>query len=218
MRTRTFFLSLIVHALMITAAIVVPIVATDEMPELRETTKFIAVIPDVPTIPPASTVAPPSQTASVNPSAAPLVEPTTIGAEPAFVPIEVPLGDGLIVGGGDVADAIIQPPPVALTPAAPPAPVAPVRIGGGIRAPQKVHHVAPEYPAIARSARVSGIVILEAVLGEDGAVRDVRVLRSVPLLDSAAVDAVRQWRFTPTLLNGEPVPVVMTVTVAFNLN
>jgi protein TonB len=81
----------------------------------------------------------------------------------------------------------------------------------------KVADVAPAYPPIARAARVEGIVILEAVIGEDGAVRDVRVLRSIPLLDAAATEAVRQWRFTPTLLNGQPVPVVMTVTVAFRL-
>ena len=93
-----------------------------------------------------------------------------------------------------------------------------MRVGGVIRSPQKTRHVAPEYPAIARSARVSGIVILEAVLGEDGSVRDVKVLRSKPLLDGAAIDAVRQWRFTPTLLNGVPVPVIMTITVAFNLH
>jgi protein TonB len=55
------------------------------------------------------------------------------------------------------------------------------------------------------------------VIAEDGSVRDVRVLRSKPLLDEAAMDAVRQWRFTPTRLNGEPVPVVMTVTVSFSL-
>jgi protein TonB len=55
------------------------------------------------------------------------------------------------------------------------------------------------------------------VIAEDGSVRDVRVLRSVPLLDSAAMEAVRQWRFSPTLLNGQPVPVVMTVSVAFRL-
>ena len=71
---------------------------------------------------------------------------------------------------------------------------------------------------IARSARVSGIVILEAVIAEDGTVRDVKILRSIPLLDKAAVHAVRQWRFTPTLLNGQPIPIVMTVTVAFTLN
>jgi protein TonB len=78
--------------------------------------------------------------------------------------------------------------------------------------------VSPVYPGIARSARVSGVVILETTIAEDGSVRDVRVLRSVPLLDQAAVDAVRQWRFTPTLLNGRPVAVLMTVTVAFRMD
>jgi protein TonB len=67
------------------------------------------------------------------------------------------------------------------------------------------------------AAGKDGIVILEAVIAENGTVRDVRVLRSIPLLDQAAVDAVRQWQFTPTLLNGQPVPIVMTVTVNFQL-
>jgi protein TonB len=93
-----------------------------------------------------------------------------------------------------------------------------VRPGGDLRPPAKIHHVAPEYPSIARSARVSGTVILEAVIAEDGRVEDVRVLRSIRLLDDAAADAVRQWRFTPTLLNGMPVRVLMTVTVSFALN
>ena len=65
----------------------------------------------------------------------------------------------------------------------------------------------PEYPAIARAARVSRLVVLEATIGEDGRVGDIRVLRSVSLLDQAAIDAVRQWRFTPTLVNGPPVSV-----------
>jgi protein TonB len=95
--------------------------------------------------------------------------------------------------------------------------VAPVRPGGNIQPPRKTVHVAPVYPAIARANKVQGLVILEAVIGENGRVRNVRVLRSIPLLDAAAVEAVRQWVFSPTLLNGEPVPVVMTVTVAFEL-
>jgi len=78
--------------------------------------------------------------------------------------------------------------------------------------------VAPRYPAIAQASRVEGVVILEAVIAEDGSVQDVRVLRSKPLLDDAAMEAVRQWRFTPTLLGGQPVPVVMTITVSFTLN
>ena len=75
----------------------------------------------------------------------------------------------------------------------------------------------PVYPPIAQSARVQGVVIIEATIGPDGVVKDARVLRSIPLLDQAALDAVRQWVFTPTLLNGVPVPVIMTVTVQFTL-
>jgi protein TonB len=75
----------------------------------------------------------------------------------------------------------------------------------------------PVYPDIAMRARVAVVVILEATIDAQGRVVNVRVLRSVPLLDLAAVDAVRQWEFTPTRLNGVAVPVVMTVTVNFTL-
>ena len=76
-------------------------------------------------------------------------------------------------------------------------------------------HVDPIYPEAARSARVSGVVILEASIDVQGRVSDVRVLRSIPLLDRAALDAVRQWEYAPALLNGAPVPVIMTVTMQF---
>ncbi len=104
-------------------------------------------------------------------------------------------------------------------PPPPPAPVAPhtVRVGGTVTAPAKVFDMAPVYPIIARSAGIDGTVILQATIGLDGRVEDVQVLRSVPLLDEAALTAVRQWRYTPTRLNGQPVAVVMTVTVSFRL-
>jgi TonB family protein len=93
--------------------------------------------------------------------------------------------------------------------------IAPVRIGGKIRPPVKVKNVEPVYPAIAQSARVDGAVTIEATIGEDGKVVDAKVVRSVPLLDQAALDAVRQWEYQPTLLNGVPVPVVVSVTINF---
>ncbi len=93
--------------------------------------------------------------------------------------------------------------------------MAPVRVGGQIMPPRKIKDVQPVYPAIAQSARVSGTVTIEATIGPDGKVTDAKVVRSVPLLDQAALDAVRQWEYLPTLLNGVPVPVVMTVTVNF---
>jgi TonB family protein len=94
---------------------------------------------------------------------------------------------------------------------------APVRVGGGIEAPRKLTHVDPIYPPIAQSARVQGVVILEVLIAPDGKVAETHVLRSIPLLDQAATDSVRQWVFEPTHLNGAPVPVMMTVTVNFSL-
>jgi protein TonB len=95
--------------------------------------------------------------------------------------------------------------------------VAPIRVGGHIKAPTKIKDVKPVYPAMAQSARAAGAVIIEATIGPDGKVIDAKVLRSIPLLDQAALDAVRQWEYTPTLLNGVPVPVLVTVTVNFTL-
>ena len=94
---------------------------------------------------------------------------------------------------------------------------APVRVGDAIKAPMRTNHVNAAYPAEAMRQRVEGTVVLEIVVGCDGAVTDARVLRGIPMLDAAAVDAVKQWRFQPTLLNGAPVPVVSTVTVTFTL-
>jgi TonB family protein len=93
----------------------------------------------------------------------------------------------------------------------------PVRVGGNITPPKRTKQVNPEYPEIAKSAKVQGVVIMEIVVDEQGRVAEARVLRSIPLLDQAALDAVRQWEFTPTMLNGSPVPIVMTVTVQFML-
>ena len=84
-----------------------------------------------------------------------------------------------------------------------------------MRTPRKIRDVRPVYPQEARDARVQGVVIIEARIEPDGRVGSARVLRSIPLLDQAALDAVQQWEFEPTLLNGAPVAVVMTVTVQF---
>lgn len=89
--------------------------------------------------------------------------------------------------------------------------------GGNIKAPQKLRDVRPVYPPMALSARVQGIVIMEATIGPDGAVKDAKVLRSIPLLDEAALTAVRQWVFAPTLVDGVAVAVIMTVTTQFTL-
>lgn len=92
----------------------------------------------------------------------------------------------------------------------------PLRIGGGLEPPTKLVHVPPEYPELARAARVRGTVVLDCTIDPAGSVVDVRVLSGHPLLDPAAVDAVRRWRYTPTRLNGVPVAVLLTVTVRFD--
>jgi len=106
---------------------------------------------------------------------------------------------------------------IGVPPPPPPYPQQPIRVGGNIRTPVKTRDVRPVYPPTAQAAGITGMVILETVIGADGDVSDVKVLKSIPELDAAAMEAVRQWRFEPTFLNGAPVPVIMTVTVNFSL-
>jgi protein TonB len=154
----------------------------------------------------------------INPNAAPVEAPKEIKPESGVA--NNPEGGvaGGVEGGiaGGVAGGIVGGLPEA-PPPPPPPPQAPVRVGGVIKQPTRIKDVKPVYPAIAQSARVQGVVIIEAIIGTNGKVQDAKVLRSIPLLDQAALDAVRQWEYTPTLLNGVPVPVIMTVTVNFTL-
>lgn len=99
----------------------------------------------------------------------------------------------------------------------PPPPAEARRVGAGVSPPAKTRHVSPFYPSEARCARLEGTVVLEVTIGTDGKVLDGRVLRSVPGLDLAALDAVLQWQFEPVVVEGESVPVVMTVSVNFVL-
>jgi protein TonB len=154
-----------------------------------------------------------------NPNAAPVEAPKAIVPEAPAPAVGVAEGvPGGVEGGvpGGVMGGVVGGLPEA-PPPPPPPPSAPVRVGGNIKTPTKTKDVRPVYPPIAQSARVSGVVIIEATIGADGRVKDAKVLRSIPLLDQAALDAVKQWTFTPTLLNGVPVPVIMTVTVNFTL-
>ena len=86
-----------------------------------------------------------------------------------------------------------------------------------VRPPMKTRHVPPAYPPEALAARLQGVVILETRVEPDGHIQHARVLRSIPILDQAALSAVLQWEFAPTLLNGAAVPVLLTVTVQFSL-
>jgi protein TonB len=211
----TLPLSIIVHSLVIAVVVIAPLMAADVLPAPPSMIAFITgAPPPAPPAPPVRSVAP-RAVFDVNPAAAPTEAPAAITPETGFEP-EAAAGTG-VEGGlpdgiqGSITHGLSEPPPP------PPAPTAPIRVSVGVRQPAKIRDVQPAYPAIAQSARVQGMVVLEAVLAADGRVTEVRILRSIPLLDQAALDAVRQWVYTPTLLNGVPVPVVMTVTVTFTL-
>jgi TonB family protein len=109
----------------------------------------------------------------------------------------------------------LPPPPPPPPPASSQAPVTSPELG--MRAPTKTKDVRPVYPPDAMAAKIQGVVVIEVALDTEGHVHDARVLRSIPELDEAALTAVRQWEFTPSIVNGKPVPVVMTVTVNFTL-
>ena len=96
-------------------------------------------------------------------------------------------------------------------------PVDTIRVGGGIKPPTKTRDVKPVYPVEALAARVQGVVVADVLIGPDGQVHDAIIRRSIPFFDAVALEAVRQWEFTPTLLNGNPINVAMTVTVNFTL-
>src|SRR6185369_12397829 len=209
-------LSIIVHTAIIAAVIIIPLMAADVLPTPPAMMAFVAAPPPPP--PPPAQAQAPKPIMDVNPAAAPVEAPAEIKPETGVESgVKGVVGgvEGGVVGGvaGGIVGGLAEAPP----PPPPPPPPAPVRVGGNIKTPTKVKHVNPVYPAIAQSARVQGVVIIEATIGPTGTVQDAKVLRSIPLLDQAALDAVKQWVFTPTTLNGVPVPVIMTVTVNFTL-
>jgi protein TonB len=207
--------SLFSHSIVIAMIVVLPILAAPLMPGVMDSSDLEYVTKILPPPPPPPKARPLEAAPLENPNAAPLDAPDSIKPEtPAqFDQFDVsPVG--VVSGTDDVARDLVPPPVVA----APPEPQKPVRPGGGIRQPTKLRGADPVYPPLARTAGVQGIVIIEATIDADGRVVNARVLRSLPLLDQAALDAVRSWEYTPTMLNGVPVPVVMTVTVSFVLS
>jgi protein TonB len=130
------------------------------------------------------------------------------------VPGGVPGGQiGGTLGGvlGGTGTSVPIPPPQQ------PSPKRIVRVGSNLKAPRQTYSVQPEYPSIAKQAHVSGVVVVNAVIDEHGNVVQARALSGHPLLIPAALNAVLQWKYEPTTLNGTPVAVEMEVTVRFNL-
>jgi len=224
-KSPVFLASILVHVLVLGALLAAQL--TDiSLPAPTEMLAYVQAHPIVqiadPPAPPPRSRSQPAPADSRPPAsslAAPVVEPRDITAETGIVDIARLGPPGSQVDGGvrGVPDGLGRSETVASLPPPPSPPPPPMRLHSGIRAPTKLVHVSPAYPAIARAARVQGVVVIEATLDADGSVSSTRVLRSIPLLDQAAADAVRQWRFTPTLLNGVAVPIIMTVTVNFAL-
>jgi protein TonB len=207
--------SLLSHSMIVAMFLVLPIIAAPLMPQVFDDTEFDYLIDVLPPPPAPPARRPPAELKPVaNPNAAPTVAPDRIS--PELPPVETSDREMVgVIGGDPDIDVILAPPP---KPVPPPVPQGPVRVGGVIRQPVKTSGNDPVYSPIARAAGIQGIVILEATIGADGRVANVRVLRSIPLLDQAALEAVKTWEYTPTLLNGVPVPVIMTVTVTFTLS
>jgi protein TonB len=213
--------SLCAHFALIAILVVVPIVSGASVPLIgdRLSVFVMAAPPPLPPPPPPAVSMPQPLPADIKVDAAPLVPADHLPIEPVTLP--APPGPGvpggvLPVNPGSGPPAILSTAgPVTLGP--PPAPKDPIRVGGDIKAPARIAYAPPVYPPIAIQGRVEGTVILEATIDESGVVKNLRVLRSIPLLDRAAIDAVSRWRYTPTRLNGMAVPVLMTVQVTFTL-
>jgi protein TonB len=201
----------------------------DTLPQVPSMMAFVAAAP-VPSPPP-----PPPPPAPQRAKAA-QVSKLVPKTGPTFTaPTEVPVGiqaesgidlgdEGGVVGGveggipggvlgGILGGMVTEAPP----PLPPPPPATPRRVGGDLQAPALIKRVEPDYPGVAVSGKVSGTVILEATVNEAGVVTDVNVLRSITLLDKAAIKAVKQWRYEPLMLGGQPVPFILVVTLTFTL-
>jgi protein TonB len=135
-----------------------------------------------------------------------------IGNGPATVG---PDGPSLV---GLLREAVIQPPPAQVAKSLPAAPPVQVRVGGGVQSAKLIFGPGPAYPPLARTTRTQGTVRIQAVIGRDGAIKNLQLISGPPLLVSVAMEAVQQWRYKPTLLNGEPVEVITLIDVNFTLS
>lgn len=234
---KSWWLSLLIHGGVIAIFLIAPLIHYSELQVSLPLTYLVAapVLPQpTPPVPP-----PAPQRTSLHrrqPSSQPVVVVDDLRMEPT-VP-DPPSAEDLpwipVTSGTDIAGVALPGVPPTLSgvpggdgilgresiPPPPPPPASekkPVRVGGEIQQARKIVHVQPIYPELARKVRVEGIVVLEARIDEVGNVSSLRILRGHPLLNQAALDAVKQWKYSPTLLNGEPVPVMTTISVVFSL-
>jgi len=225
----SFLASLGAELLVISVMIVIPLIYGDHLPGFHW--KSITVGPPVRSVP-LHTARAQSAASSVravfrdpprienpfrsNATSAPAASEVVLDAPPG---IQMLGGDGS-GGSGPVLfqeTAKIKPP----TPppaARPKLPAEPMRVSQGVQMAKLLRQVMPVYPALARNARISGVVHLVGIIAKDGTIRNLEVINGHPLLTRAAVEAVSQWVYKPTLLNGEPVEVICPIDVNFTLN
>ncbi len=227
----TVFLSTLIQACLLGILILVPLIYTEALPKTMLTTLLVAPPPPPPPPPPPAAtpvkvVKPMARLMQAGKLTAPRAIPKEVsiikeqdmppdmGAVGVVggVPGGVPGGQAGGVLGGIIGGAVGSnlPPPPKETPKR-------IRVGGQVQQARLVNQPKPIYPALARQARIQGTVRLQAIIAKDGSVVELQVLSGHPLLVQAALDAVRQWKYQPTLLNLEPVEVVTTIDVNFVL-
>jgi periplasmic protein TonB len=223
-------LSIAAHGAALALALLVPVLRSGNLPTPTGPTVIWEPAPPLTPPPPMATPPPPPRVAGAAPArisarttpAEPVEPPPAPGPTVSMVePDGLPIDDGrapcLLNCAGQRSDGIGDGPTGA--PSATGVPegngTGPIRPGGDIKAPVRTAYIAPIYPDIARAAGVGGTVVLECTIDPSGHVVDARVISGHPLLNDAALNAVRQWRYTATRLNGVPVAVLMTVTVRF---
>jgi protein TonB len=226
----TVVVSMLFQILFLAILILIPLIYTEALPKTMMATMLTAPPPPPPPPPPpmAATVVhvkPQVHLMDSGKLMAPKVIPKEVkiikeDAEPDMGAVGMQGGvPGGVAGGsmGGVLGGVIggmgtAPPPPR------PHQTGPLRVGGNVQAARILNRVQPVYPPLARQTRISGTVRLHAIIGKDGTIQSLEVLNGHPLLQQAALDAVRQWRYQPTLLNGEPVDVDTTIDVIFSLN
>ncbi len=223
-------LAVLIHAVAILALIAVPLLRVGDLPRPELTAVFLAPPPPVPPpAPPKGSGRPAAAVNRIKPvravtlnSQGPLVSPVAIPTDIQEEPLAGGGWEEGIPGGVDYGkypgfgkENAFLPAWLTAISGGDPAPAsAPIR---EVKPPRLVKRVEPDYPEIARISRVEGVVVLEATTDVSGRVKDVKVLRSIPLLDQAALDAVRQWIYEPMVVNGRPREVAFTVTLNFQL-
>jgi periplasmic protein TonB len=214
----TVAVSAIVQGVIVGILILIPLIYTEALPKGMLSTFLVAPAPPPPPPPPAAPVKTVRQR-FIQPQrmVAPTVIPKKIEIVKEVAP-DVSMGGSAAFGvtggtgplGGSISSVIAPPPPKPVTPTR-------IRVGGNVQSAMLVREVQPIYPEIARTAHVSGTVILHAIIAKDGSIRELQYVSGPPLLMRAAMDAVREWRYKPTLLNGEPVEVDTTISLVFTL-